>query len=83
MLLAKSIRSGSKVQNKINTSCITMSDTIASDKISVKNTGNVSLTASYASELFIEIGTGNVAGTLLADKVFITHRYRKKDVPTL
>lgn len=56
-----------------NTGDIFLQNVIASKKISIKrSTGNVRLEHSDAAEVFVKTDTGNVTGTLLSDKVFIT-----------
>lgn len=52
---------------------ITLRNVIATEKCSIeRSTGNVTFENSDATELFITTSTGNVEGTLLTEKVFIT-----------
>ncbi len=45
----------------------------AAEKLSIeRSTGNVRFDGSDAAELFIRTNTGNVAGSLLTDKIFLT-----------
>ena len=56
-----------------NTGDLTMKNLIAEEDISVKRTtGFVKLEKCDAAELYITTDTGDVSGTLLSDKVFIT-----------
>lgn len=51
---------------------IALKNVIAADKLSIeRSTGNVTLDGADADGIFISTGTGNVAGSLLSDKVFI------------
>ena len=46
---------------------------IAENKLSIKrSTGNVKFRSCDAAELYVKTSTGNVTGSLLTDKVFIT-----------
>ena len=52
---------------------ISLKNVISTEKISVeRSTGDVTLDRSDAAELFITTSTGDVEGSLLTDKVFIT-----------
>lgn len=52
---------------------ISLKNVISTEKISVeRSTGDVTLDSSDAAELFITTSTGDVEGSLLTDKVFIT-----------
>lgn len=56
-----------------STGNITLANVICSEKMNIKrSTGDVRLNGSDASEIIIETDTGDVSGTLLSDKVFIT-----------
>ena len=56
-----------------STGDISLTNVVAAEKISVKrSTGDVTLESSDAAELFITTDTGNVTGSLLTDKIFIT-----------
>ena len=67
---------GLKCKNLISTGStgkISMKNVIATEKISVeRSTGDVTLDRSDAAELFIMTSTGDVEGSLLTNKVFIT-----------
>lgn len=53
---------------------IVLSNVLAKEKFSIKrSTGNVNFDGSDAVEIFVETSTGDVKGTLLTDKVFITN----------
>lgn len=57
-----------------NTGNITMENVIATESFSIeRSTGDVSLDGCDAAEIFITTDTGDVWGSLLSDKVFITH----------
>lgn len=61
------------VLSRGSTGDISLKNVIATEKFSiVRDTGDVLLDACDAAELFIETDTGNVKGTLLSDKIFIT-----------
>jgi len=66
-----------------NTGSILLNDVVATGKFSIKrSTGAVKFENADASEIFVETDTGNVSGSLLTDKVFITHTDTGKvDVP--
>lgn len=52
---------------------ITLRNVIAAEKFSIeRSTGNVKFDGSDAAEIFVRTDTGNVTGSLLTDKVFIT-----------
>ena len=56
-----------------DTGDISLKNVISTEKISIeRETGDVTLEASDAAEIFITTDTGNVKGSLLTDKVFIT-----------
>ena len=56
-----------------NTGDISLTNVVATDKISIKrSTGDLTLEGSDAAELYIITDTGNVKGSLLTDKIFIT-----------
>ncbi len=56
-----------------NTGDIALEGVIATERFSIeRSTGDVKLDACDAAEIFIETNTGDVSGTLLSDKVFIT-----------
>lgn len=56
-----------------STGDISLNNVIASEKFSIKrSTGNVKFDGCDAAELYVKTGTGNVTGSLLTDKVFIT-----------
>ncbi len=56
-----------------NTGDISMKNVVAAEKISIKrSTGDVRFEGSDAAEIIVETDTGNVAGSLLTDKVFVT-----------
>lgn len=60
--------------SKGSTGNITLRNVIATEKFSIqRSTGDVSFDGSDAAEIFVETDTGNVKGTLLTNKVFITH----------
>ena len=71
------------IVSKGSTGNITLKNVIASEKLSVtRSTGDVKLEHCDAAEIFIETDTGNVAGSLLSDKVFITQTHTGRiDVP--
>lgn len=53
---------------------ISLNHVIATENFSIKrSTGNVGFVGSDAYEIFVETSTGKVTGSLLTDKVFITH----------
>lgn len=56
-----------------STGDILLNNVIAAEKFSIeRSTGDVKLDGSDAAEIFIETNTGDVSGSLLTDKVFIT-----------
>ena len=56
-----------------STGDISLKNVVSTGKISIeRNTGDVTLEASDAIEIFITTDTGDVKGSLLTDKVFIT-----------
>ena len=56
-----------------STGDISLKNVVSTGKISIeRNTGDVTLEASDAIEIFITTETGDVKGSLLTDKVFIT-----------
>ena len=56
-----------------NTGDISLDNVIAADKLSIeRSTGDVKFKGSDAAELFVKTDTGDVTGSLLTDKIFIT-----------
>jgi len=56
-----------------STGDISLNNVIATEKLSIKrSTGDVKFDGSDAAEIFIKTDTGDVTGSLLTDKVFIT-----------
>lgn len=56
-----------------STGDIYLKNVIAAEKLSIeRSTGNVKFDRSDAAEIFVKTNTGNVTGSLLTDKVFIT-----------
>ncbi len=56
-----------------STGDISLDNVIAAEKFSIKrSTGDIRFDSSDAAEIFAETDTGDVTGTLLTDKVFIT-----------
>ena len=56
-----------------NTGTIALQNVIAKESFSItRSTGNVKLDGCDAATLFIKTDTGNVSGSLLSDKVFLT-----------
>lgn len=56
-----------------NTGDISLDNVIAAEKLSIeRSTGDVKLKGSDAAELFVKTDTGDVTGSLLTDKIFIT-----------
>ena len=56
-----------------STGDILLNDVVATEKISIeRSTGDVKFDRSDAAEMFIKTNTGDVMGSLLTDKVFIT-----------
>lgn len=56
-----------------STGDISLKNTVADDSISIRrSTGDVYFENSDAAEIFVNTSTGNVNGSLLSDKVFIT-----------
>lgn len=67
-----SVKCGSLVSSG-STGNILLKNTVADGSISVKrSTGNVCFEDSDASEIYVNTSTGNVKGSLLSDKVYIT-----------
>jgi len=61
------------VRSDGSTGSISLSSVIAADTITIKrSTGRITFEKSDASEIFVKTDTGDVKGTLLSDKVFIT-----------
>ncbi len=57
-----------------NTGDISLKNVIAAETFSIKrSTGDVMLDGCDAADLFVETDTGDVAGSLLSEKVFVTH----------
>ena len=70
MLTAVSCKS---VLSNGSTGNIFLSGVIVADTITIKrSTGGITFEKSDASEIFVKTDTGDVKGTLLSDKVFIT-----------
>ena len=71
------------VTSKGNTGNISLKKVVATGIFSIeRTTGDVSFDGSDAAEIFVETDTGNVVGTLLSEKVFITNTDTgKKEVP--
>lgn len=56
-----------------STGNITLSNVISTGKISIeRSTGDVKFDSSDAAEIFVKTDTGDVTGSLLTDKIFIT-----------
>ena len=56
-----------------STGDILLQKVIAADKISIqRSTGDVKLEGSDAAEIYVKTDTGDVTGSLLTDKVFVT-----------
>ena len=56
-----------------STGSLTLKDTVATEKFFIeRSTGDIKFENSDASEIFVKTDTGDVSGTLLTDKVFIT-----------
>lgn len=56
-----------------STGDISLNNVIATEKLSInRSTGDVKFDSSDAAEIYIETDTGDVTGSLLTDKVFIT-----------
>lgn len=56
-----------------STGNITLSNVVAAEKLSVeRSTGNVKFVGCDAAEIYVKTSTGDVGGSLLSDKVFIT-----------
>lgn len=61
------------VVSRGSTGRITLKNVVAAEKFSIKrSTGKVTFDGSDAAEIFVETDTGDVSGTLLSEKVFIT-----------
>ncbi len=57
-----------------STGNITLSNVIATEKFSIeRSTGNVNFSDSDAAEIYVKTDTGDVTGSLLSNKVFITN----------
>lgn len=57
-----------------STGAAVLNNVSATKKLSVtRSTGKITLDASDGGEVFLKTSTGNVSGSLLTDKVFITH----------
>ncbi len=62
-----------KILSSGSTGDIYLKNVNATEKISIKrSTGNVRFDGSDATEIFVKTGTGDVGGSLLSEKVFIT-----------
>ncbi len=56
-----------------NTGDVYLNNVVATEKITIeRSTGDVKFNGSDAAEIFVKTNTGDVTGTLLTDKVFIT-----------
>lgn len=68
---------------KSDTGGISLKNTIATELFSIESdTGNVKFEHSDAASIFVKTATGNVTGTLLSEKVFITETATGRiDVP--
>ena len=65
---------GKNLMSSGKTGDISLKNVMIAEKISVKrSTGDVSFDRTDASEVFAETDTGDVVGSLLTNKVFITH----------
>lgn len=66
-----------------NTGDIFLKNVIAAEGFSIeRSTGDVSFEASDAAEIFVKTNTGDVTGTLLSEKVFVTYTDSgRADVP--
>lgn len=66
-----------------NTGDISLKNVIAAERFSInRSTGGVKFDGCDAAEIFVKTGTGDVVGSLLTDKVFITETSTGKiDVP--
>lgn len=66
-----------------STGGISLNNVVAAEKFSIKgSTGNIKFDSCDAAEIFVETSTGDVRGSLLTDKVFITKTsVGKIDVP--
>ncbi len=61
------------VMSNGNTGAMSLKNVIAAEKFSIeRSTGDVKFDGCDAAEIFVETGTGDVRGSLLTDKVFIT-----------
>lgn len=59
------------VKINVSTGDISLKNVIAAERFSIENnTGDVKFTGCDASEIFIKTSTGDVAGSLLSDKIF-------------
>ena len=57
-----------------HTGDIFLTDVIAAEKLTVeRNTGDIKFDSSDAAEIYVKTNTGRVEGSLLTDKIFITH----------
>jgi len=57
-----------------STGGLQLENVVASERMTLRrSTGNVKLTRCDAAELYIELDTGDVTGSLLTEKVFIVH----------
>lgn len=66
-----------------STGGISLRNVVAAEKFSIeRSTGNIKFDRCDAAEIFVETDTGDVRGSLLTDKVFITKTLvGKNDVP--
>lgn len=61
----------SDLKINVSTGDISLKNVIAAERFSIENnTGDVKFTGCDASEIFIKTSTGDVAGSLLSDKIF-------------
>lgn len=68
------------INSRASTGYLTLDNVIATEKLTlIRDTGDIKLKKSDAGEIFIKTDTGNVIGSLISDKVFIT----KSDTGTI
>lgn len=68
------------INSRASTGHIKLDNVIATEKLTlIRDTGDIKLEKCDAGEIFIETDTGNVSGSLISDKVFIT----KSDTGTI
>ena len=57
-----------------STGDLSMEHVVAADRLSIeRNTGDINFDSCDAADIFMKTSTGKIAGSLLSDKVFITH----------